>query len=162
MRLDGFFFCILRGPRRVSKVKDGERAGEVARAAEVQRGTGAFRRHGGVGERASESWKGERRERESRGAVEVWESRTKASGQGSRDRAPLAPSEGLTETHFGAGVRADQSLKGAGTYWKVKGLEKNMKESTIVMAFLPVVTAEGENKKSTGVTSCKTSSCMRG
>lgn len=48
----------------MSKVKDGERAGEVARAAEVQRGTRAFRRHGGVGERASESWKGERRERE--------------------------------------------------------------------------------------------------
>lgn len=88
-----FFFCILRGPRRVSKVKDGERAG----AAEVQRGTRAFRRHGGVGERASESWKGERREREREpgSGGGLGESRTKASGQGSRDRAPLAPSEGV-------------------------------------------------------------------
>lgn len=54
-------------------------------------------------------------------------------------------------------------LKGGGTYWKVKGFEKNMKESTIVMAFLPVVTAKERNKKqirnksSTDVTFQKTS-----
>lgn len=66
-------------------------------------------------------------------AEEVRENSTRDSGQASRDRALLAPT----------GVRADQfKKKGTGTYWKVKGLEKNMKESTMVMAFLPVVTAE--------------------
>lgn len=32
------------------------------------------------------------------------------------------------------------------TYWNVNGFAKNKKESTIVIAFLPVVTAE-ENRK---------------
>lgn len=36
--------------------------------------------------------------------------------------------------------------KGDSTYWKVKGFAKNMKESTMVIAFLPVVTAN-EHKK---------------
>lgn len=36
--------------------------------------------------------------------------------------------------------------KGDGTYWKVKGFAKNMKESTMVIAFLPVVTAKQYNK----------------
>lgn len=65
MRSDVFFFCILRGPRRVSKVKDGERAGEVARAAEVQRGNESLptaRRSRREGERELE--RREERERE--------------------------------------------------------------------------------------------------
>lgn len=58
--------------------------------------------------RASESWKGKRRE--SRGAVEVWENHTRDSGQASRDRALLAPT-GADGDSLQNGVRADQSLK---------------------------------------------------
>lgn len=143
-----FFFL---HPARAAPSVESQGWRASGRGSESSRGTAGneslptARRSRREGERELE--RREERERESRGVVEVWESRTKASGQGSRDRAPLAPSEGLTETHFGAGVRADQSLKGAGTYWKVKGLEKNMKESTIVMAFLPVVTAHKKHQQ---------------
>lgn len=141
--------CFFLHPVRAAPSVESQRWRASGRGSESSRGTAGnetlptARRSRREGERELER----QEERESRGAVEVWESRTKASGQGSRDRAPLAVNEGLTETHFGAGVRADQSLKGAGTYWKVKGLEKNMKESTIVMAFLPVVTAHKKHQQ---------------
>lgn len=48
------------------------------------------------------------------------------------------------QTHFKQEENWSKS-KGASTYWKVKGFAKNMKESTIVMAFLPVVTAKEQN-----------------
>lgn len=57
------------------------------------------------------------------------------------------------EVHVGSIKQAINWLKskGDGTYWKVKGLAKNMKESTMVIAFLPVVTANENNKQESKV-----------
>lgn len=57
------------------------------------------------------------------------------------------------EVHVGFIKQAKNWLKskGGGTYWKVKGLAKNMKESTMVIAFLPVVTANENNKQESKV-----------
>lgn len=106
--------------------------------------------------RASESWKGkEEREQGSSGGLgephgSQWAGKPRPGAVGA--------GKGSGEDSLWNGVRADQGLKGAGTYWKVKGLEKNMKESTIVMAFLPVVTAERARTKNTNRTNEKTKS----
>lgn len=66
--------------------------------------------------------------------------------QGSQIKSYLSKERSVVtlQTHFKQEENWSKS-KGASTYWKVKGFAKNMKESTIVMAFLPVVTEKSKN-----------------
>lgn len=86
--------------------------------------------------------------------VEGWGTRRKSSGLAMfwkwttdmKTRGRGEPSQGLLvkgqcRITFNKKKNWSKS-KGDRTYWKVKGFAKNMKESTIVMAFLPVVTAK--------------------
>lgn len=155
------------GPRWVSKVKDGERVGEVARAAEVQREIRLLRRHRGVegwrvgkarGERAGEPWRSGRTTRETVGRQVETVCRWRQ--------------QGLTEAHFRTGWGLIKVLKRRWYLLESERFGEEHEGKYDSHGLSPCGHCRGcvhkkqqnksENKKSTGVTSCKTSSCTTG
>lgn len=113
-------------------------------AGDVQQKTRPFWQHRGL-KRVSKRVKDKEKEQQSSQGLKMdWGHENK--GHGSQIKFYLSKERSVVtlQTHFKQDENWSKS-KGDNTYWKVKGFVKNMKESTIVMAFLPVVTAKEWN-----------------